>query len=238
MGVETALIVGGAAAAAGAGAGAVEGRRARKKAEGRADAEEQRQQAETARRDANISKVREQYGIGGTATAQTNQRTLADALREVYQANLSSGLREADEGFSRTSRTNRQNLARVGQLGSGLDANAQAGTLSDYLKARRQAASQATGARDRLQANLDSQRLGFESQISGGTMANPDFGSIAAQRQGTISDAQSQIPSQAIGSLFKTAGNTYFEGRQQEAQGNQGMQAFGFSSSTNRGRIS
>lgn len=237
MGVETALIIGGATAAAGTAAGAVEGRRARKKAEGRARDEERRVKAEQARRDANLGKVREAYGIGGSAEAQTNQRTLADALREVYQANLGANLREADAGFARTSRTSRQNLARVGQLGSGLDAQAQAGTLSDYLKARRQAVAAAGGARDRLQSSLDSQRLGFEGQVSAGTLANPDFGAIAAQRQGTIQEAQSQVAPQAIGSLFQAAGDTYFQGSQQEAQGNQGMRAFGFSSQ-NRGRIS
>lgn len=237
MGVETALIASALIAAAGTGYGAYSSEQARKDAKRRAGAQEDRLRQQEAERNANLGKVREAYGIGGTAAAQTNARTLADAINSYYQTSLSNNLREADNQYAGASRTSRQNLARVGQLGSGLDTASRSGTLSDYLKARQAAISTAGSSRDRLQNSLTSQRMGFENQISGGTMANPDFGAISAQRDATLAQAQSNVAPAALGSLFKTAGNTYFQGRIQEAQGNQGLQAFGFGNSNNRGSI-
>lgn len=202
--------------------------------------EQARQKQQRDIRDNNIAQLRAVYGIGDTGEAKNNAHTLADFLGHYYQDLLGVNLREADNQFASTSRQSRQNLARVGQLGSGLDAQAQAGTLSDYLRARQQAVIQASGARDRLNAGLTGQRLGFESQISGGGMANPDFGSIASQRDLTLQQAQAQIAPAAIGHLFNVAGAGYMNGRIQEAQGNQGMQAFGFGGggSGSGGRIS
>jgi hypothetical protein len=201
------------------------------------DQEQARIAAEQHQRDQNIAQLRSIYGIGDDETAHNNQRTLADFLGSYYRDVLGANLGEADKQYATTSRQSRQNLARVGQLGSGLDASSQSGTLSDYLRARQQAVLDAAQQRDRLNANLTGQRLNFEQQIQGGNLANPDFGGIAAQKQAQLDSARSQIAPAAIGHLFTVAGEGYQQGRIQEAQGNQGLQAFGFGSSGSRGSI-
>jgi hypothetical protein len=157
--------------------------------------------------------------------------------RQYYRDVLGANLGEADKQYATTSRQSRQNLARVGQLGSGLDASAQSGTLSDYLRARQQAVLDAAQQRDRLNANLTGQRLNFEQQIQGGGLANPDFGGIAGAAHATLEQARQQIAPAEIGHLFTVAGQGYQQGRIQEAQGNQGLQAFGFGRQRRRGSI-
>jgi hypothetical protein len=116
----------------------------------------------------NIAQLRAVYGIGDDAErAPTTQRTRSPTSSgSYYQDVLGANLREADSQYATTSRQSRQNLARVGQLGSGLDAQSQSGTLSDYLRARQQAVLQASaGARPPV-ANLTGQRMNFEGQIA------------------------------------------------------------------------
>lgn len=200
--------------------------------------EQARQAQERGVRDSNIGQLRAVYGIGDAPGAHQNAATLADFLGHYYKDLLGANLHEADNQFANTSRQSRQNLARVGQLGSGLDAQAQSGTLSDYLRARQQAVVQASSARDRLSSNLTGQRMNYEGQIAGGGLANPDFGSIAGQRDAQLQQAQMQIAPAALGHLFTVAGQGYNQGRIQEAQGNQGMQAFFGGSGGGAGRIS
>lgn len=238
MGVETALIASAIIAAAGTGYSAYSSEQARKDARGRTKAEEARLREQQAARDANIGQVREAYGVGSSATAQANAKTLSDSINEYYNNYLSNSLRTVDDQYAGASRTSRQNLARVGQLGSSLDTASRSGNLADYLRGRQQAVASAATAKDNLAAQLTSQRIGLENQISGGTVANPDLTGVASQQQAAIKSAQSQIPASAIGSLFNTAGSTYFNGTVQDAMGNQGLAAFGFSNNNNRGRIS
>ncbi|HYE07657.1 MAG TPA: hypothetical protein VEL07_19215 [Planctomycetota bacterium] len=214
--------------------GAAEGRAG----EARYQSEQARVEAEQAERDGYIRQLRGVYGIGEDGEAQQNARTLADFLRTYYEESLGANLGAVDQQYASTSRRSRQNLARVGQLGSGLDAQSQAGNLSDYLRARQQAVMQASGARDRLNTGLTGQRMSFENQIASGGMASPDFAGIAAQRDAQLAQAQAQIAPAAVGHLFNVAGAGYQNGRIQEAVGNQGMQAFGFGGGGSSGRIS
>jgi len=223
--------------AAGGGYGVYSGERARHDAKRQAKEQEDRANAIAAERDANIAKLREQYGIGGSETAQANSKTLADTIENYYKGLLQSNMSGVENQFANVSRTSRQNLARIGQLGGGLDSAAKSSTLAGFLRARQEALSNAENSRNQFKSNLDSQRLNFEGQISGGTMANPDWGAIQAQKENTLKQAQGQIAPMAVGNLFNTAANTYFNGRMQEAQGNQGLQAFNFNSK-NSGRIS
>ena len=236
MGV-TAAVSAAVIAAAGTGYSVYSGEQAKRSAKDKADAEGQRLQQEQASRDANIGQVREAYGIGSTGTAQDNAKKLTDSINEYYNNYLTNSLRSVDDQYAGASRTSRQNLARVGQLGSSLDTTSRSGNLADYLRGRQQAVASAATAKDSLSNQLTNQRVGLESQISGGTVANPDLSGVAAQQQASISQAQSQIPANAIGSLFNTAGSTYFNGATQGALGNQGLAAFGFSNNNNRGRI-
>lgn len=233
MGV-TAAVIGAVAAAGGTGMAI----KAREDAHHYAHEAESAERMRVKQRDTNLAQLREVFGIGNSTSAKGNASTLSQAIEKFYKESLTGNLHQADDMYANTSRTSRQNLARVGQLGSGLDSASRSGTLSDYLRARQSAVSQAASARDRLTNSLTSQRLGLESQISGGSIANPDFGAIAGQRDSTLASAQSSIVPAAVGNLFNAAGNTYFNGRMQEAQGNQGLQAFGFSDQSNRGRIS
>lgn len=214
-----------------------QGQEAQHQAEQQVADEEARQRGIIAERNANIAKIREAFGIGTSATAQDNATRLADTINQYYNDYLKQNLHTVDDQYAAASRTSRQNLARVGQLGSGLDTANRSTTLSDYLRGRQQAVSKAASAKDSLSASLANQRLGFENQIAGGG-ANPDFAGVANQQQALLSSAQSSIPSNAIGNLFSVAGQTYMQGQQQQALGNQGLSAFGFSDNNNGGRIS
>jgi hypothetical protein len=235
--VSWALIGSAAVAAAGAGASANQQHEAGIAAKTAANDQRAMTTQQRVQRDQNVQRIREVYGIGDTETAKGNSKTLADSIKRYYDANLEANTKQADDLYASTSRTSRQNLARVGQLGSGLDANSQTGNLSDYLRAWQNAISQAGSARDRLSGQLTNQRLSLESGVSGGSVANPDFGAYAANRDSLLSEAQKGVTPAAIGSGFNTAGSTYFTGKTQEAYGNQGMQAFGFGQSANRGKI-
>jgi hypothetical protein len=213
------------------------GRKAKRSAEEEADAQARALQDAQNMRNANIAKLRELFGIGDTAAASSNAQTLNDAIKRLYATMASQGLRQADSGFADASRTSRQNLARVGQLGSGLEANAKSATLSDYLRARQKAITNAAGQRDSLRNQLNSQRMGLEQQIATGQVANPDFQSIIANRDASLSAARSNVVPSAIGQGLTVAGNAYFTGKTQEAQGNQGLNVFNFSNSNNRGSI-
>lgn len=198
-----------------------------------------REQAEKQRRTDNVAAIRSAYGIGGDASAAGNRASIDEAIRQYYRETLQKNLTQANEGYAGASRVSRQNLARAGQLGSSLDSGAQAGNLSDYLRARQNALAQAQRARAGLQSSLDSQRLGLESQASSGTLANPDIGSIGANRDALLAHAQSSITPAAIGDLFRTAGETYYQGRVAGAEGAQGLRAFnlGAGGSSKRGSI-
>jgi hypothetical protein len=199
--------------------------------------EQQRIADAIARRNANIAQLRGLFGVGDSADAKNHARTIADAVNNYYQQYLRNNLRQAEQGFAGASRVSRQNLARVGQLGSGLDAGAQSSNLADFLRARQRAITSASSARDGLTASLTSQRLGLENQIGSGSQANPDFAAYAAQRDNTLQQAQKNIIPAALGDLFTNAGQAYFMGRTQEAQGNQGLQAFGLSGGGTGGRV-
>lgn len=200
-------------------------------------AEKQRIADAIARRNANIAQLRGLFGVGDSADAKNHARTIADAVNNYYQQYLRNNLRQAEQGFAGASRVSRQNLARVGQLGSGLDAGAQSSNLADFLRARQRAITSAASARDGLTSSLTSQRLGLESQIASGSQANPDFAAYAAQRDNTLQQAQKNIIPAALGDLFTQAGQTYFMGRTQEAWGNQGLKAFGLSGNGTGGRV-
>lgn len=213
------------------------GEEAKSQAEKQASAEEDRQRAIIQDRQDQIARIREAFGMGTSATAQENATRLADTINEYYNNYLSQNLRTVDDQYAGASRTSRQNLARVGQLGSGLDSANKSTTLADYLRGRQTAVSKAAAAKDALSASLSNQRLSFENLISGGGAA-PDLAGVANQQKALLTQAQTNIPSNAVGDLFKVAGNTYYNGAIQQAQGNQGLSAFGFSDSNNSGRIS
>lgn len=214
-----------------------EGKQGARDAQDQVDAETARQQGIINERNANIDKIREAFGIGSSTTAHDNATRLGDTINQYYNDYLSQNLHSVDDQYAAASRTSRQNLARVGQLGSGLDSANRSTTLADYLRGRQEAVAKAGSAKDSLSASLANQRMGFENQISGGG-ANPDFAGVANQQQALLSSAQSAIPSNAIGNLFSIAGQTYMQGAQQQAAGNQGLSAFGFSNNNNSGRIS
>lgn len=230
----TAIGVGSLAAS---GYGAYNAHQMRGDAKAAAGKEEARVLLAQQQRDKNLGTVREAYGVGNTATAKNNARTLAQSVQDYYQQYLGNSLRTADDQYAASSRTSRQNLARVGQLGSSLDASSRSGTLSDYLRARQKAVSAAGDAKNSLQNSLTAQRLSLENQINGGTMTSPDTAAMLAQQRAAINSAQSQIAPTALGSLFNTAGNTYFQGKTQEAYGNQGLQAFNLGNDKQRGSI-
>lgn len=236
MGAEAALIASAVIAAAGTGYSISAQHDAQASAENKARAEQRRIRDIGRARDANLAKVREAYGIGQSSTAQGNAKSLADSIDEYYRDSLNANLKGVDDQFANVSRTSRQNLARVGQLGSSLDSSTKSGNLADFIRGRQTAVSKAAAARDSLSGQLSNQRLNLENSITAGG-ANPDFAAIASQQRGVLDQAKSSVAPAAIGNLFNVAGSTYFTGRQQEAEGNQGLQAFGFTSS-NGGRIS
>lgn len=210
---------------AGGGLGWMEGK-ARGQAEDFAQGEQMRLQQQQAQRDANIAKLREIFGIGNTHAAFANKMSLDDMLKHYYNQLAQGGLHQADAGFGDISRVNKQNLARAGSTGGGLDASTKAKSLSQYLQERQEAMAKAGTARDALSNSLTSQRQGLEGQISSGTTANPDFSSIIANRDNSLRSANANVFPSAIGDVLNTAGGIFGQGARQSAYGNQGLSIF------------
>jgi hypothetical protein len=212
-----------------------------RQAQAQADDEKRRIQAQLDQRNANVRQLNALFGIGDGNDAMANQKRLADYLDRYYRAFLDSQLGQVDRQYGDATRRTRQNLARVGQLGSGLDTNARRESLSDYLHGRQQAVVRASQAREALDSSLHGQRLSLEQQLNAGTVANPDYASYLRQQQQTIDQAQAAIPANTIGQVFDVAGEAYRNGRLQEAQGNQGLNAYfgggGAGGSSRGGRI-
>lgn len=180
----------------------------------------------TQHRQGAVNQIRDLYGVGSDPTAKQNASDLAGKINDYYNAQLTNNLKGTEDQFSNASRVSRQNLARTGQLGSSLDASSQSSNLADFIRSRQNAVSQAAASKSTLESQLTNQRLGLEGQINTGAMSNPDYGSIVNQQQSVLNQAQSQIAPNAAANLFNIAGNTYFQGAQQSALGNQGLGAF------------
>jgi hypothetical protein len=212
----------------------------RRKAQSRAETAEQVAaiKAEIARRNALLDRLNAAFGIGSTADAVANKSRLEGLSRKYYDAVIQSNLRDAENAYAGATRIGRQNLARVGQLGSGLDASSRSSNLADFLRARQRSISLGAEQRSRLQNNIENQRMGLASQISGGTLLSPDWEGITKGQQRSYDEARGEIPVNAAANLFNVAGSAYTNGRIQEAQGNQGLAAFVGPSSSGRGRIS
>lgn len=237
MGGTEALIAAAVVSAIGAGYGGYTAYKGSKDAKERAAAAAAEQRRVQAQRDGNIRQLRALFGQGDTPDAQSNQKRIADSIREFYGAKLDANLRGVEDQFAGASRVSRQNLARVGQLGSGLDASTRSGNLADFIRGRQRAVADAASSRTALEGRLAGQRQTLESQISSGSLANPDFSGVISQQQGILDQAQSQIAPAAIGNLFDVAGSTYFGGRVNEAIGNQGLQAFNSGGGSGGGRV-
>jgi hypothetical protein len=193
---------------------------------------------EQATRHANVSRIRALFGVGDSVDAGQNAHRLADYLDRYYRSFLDNQLGQVDRNYGDATRQTRQNLARVGQLGSGLETSSRSATLSDYLRQRQQAVTNASQARSSLDASLTGQRMNLEQQVGAGTVANPDYASYLRNQQAMIDQAQAQIPANQIGQSFDVAGEAYRTGRIQTAVGNQGLSAFSPSGSSGSGRIS
>jgi len=203
-------------------------------ADKRISAEQHRQITQRRRRDDNIRSLNEAYGIGDSEIAQKNKGGIAQSLQSYYDNILQSGMDEADSNFSQTSKKTRQNIARAGQAGGSIDAQAQSGGLADYMRGRNQAISRARDARTGIQTGLDNQRMSHERAIQGNPSANPNFSSVALERESILNQARGQIAPAAIGNLLRVAGDTYTNGVAQGANGNQGLDAFTSTSGNGR----
>lgn len=200
--------------------------------------EKARIEAEQKLRDTNRGKLRALFGLGDSPDASSNAKRLHDYLDTYYRTFLGNELSQVDRQYGDTTRRSRQNLARVGQLGSGLETSSRRESLSDYLRGRQEAVARAGQARSALDSSLSGQRMSLEQQINAGSLANPDYASYARQQQATIDQAQAAIPANQIGQLFDVAGESYRNGRLQETQGNQGLSAFWSGGGSSGGKIS
>jgi hypothetical protein len=201
---------------------------ARRQAERQAGEEKARLQQEQDRRNGYVAQIRDLFGVGTGAGSAANGQRIADYLNQFYRDKLGSNLSGVTEGFSGASRVSRQNLARAGQLGSGLDTSAQAGNLADFLRGRQRAVGDAAKARDDLSQSFAGLRTNLENSVSSGSLTNPDFASFASQQKNLFDTARANIVPNQIGQVFRQAGDTYYNGATQQAQGNQGLRAFGF----------
>lgn len=194
------------------------------------------------RRTEDLTKLRAAFGQGDSLDAQGNSKRLGEYLQQYYDAYLTNQLGQVDSAYADTSRRSRQNLARVGQLGSGLDTASRRQTLSEYLRQRQDAVVRAAQAKSALEASVQGQRQSLEQQIGAGTIVNPDYQSYIRQQQSTIDQARAAIPANQLGQVFDVAGEQYRTGRLQEVQGNQGLSAYfgagGGGSGRSSGRIS
>ena len=206
---------------------AVSSRVAARQAERRQKEAEARVAAEQARRDEHIGRIRDLFGVGTGADSATNSERLSNLLNQYYRDSLDTGLKGVTEGYAGASRVSRQNLARSGQMGSGLDTAAKTDNLAEFLRQRQGAVQQAAQRKNDLASSLAALRTNLEGQVSSGTMTNPDFTNIAQQQLGLAEQARANVAPSAVGNAFRQAGSTYYNGRIQEAQGNQGLRIFG-----------
>jgi hypothetical protein len=212
----------------------IEGRRA-ERAEQEAQA---RVAAEQARRNEHIGRIKDLFGVGTGADSATNSARISQLLDQYYRDALNVGLKGVTDSYSGASRISRQNLARAGQLGSGLDASTKSGNLAEFLRQRQGAVQQAAQRKSDLASSLAALRTNLEGQVSGGTLTNPDFTNIAQQQLGLAEQARANLVPAAVGNAFRHAGSTYYNGRVQEAQGNQGLRIFGMGGGGGGGRSS
>jgi DNA-binding transcriptional MerR regulator len=195
---------------------------------------EERVRQEQARRDQYISRIRDLFGVGTGADSETNSARLSQMLDQFYRDALETNLSGVNKGYSGASRVSRQNLARAGQLGSSLDASTRGGNLAEFLRQRQASVQRAAQQKSDLASSLASLRTGLEGQVSSGSLTNPDFTSLANQQLSLVEQARSNLVPQAVGNAFRQAGDTYFNGRVQEAQGNRGLQVFGMGGGSGR----
>lgn len=201
---------------------------ARRQASREAEAEKARIQQEQDRRNGYVSQIADLFGKGTGATSAANGQHLSDALSQYYRDALSGNLNSVTQGYSGASRVSRQNLARAGQLGSSLDTSAQAGNLADFLRGRQRSVQDAAQKKSDLQSALEGLRVNLTNSVSSGSMTNPDFSALATQQSNIINQARTNLVPNQVGQVFRQAGDTYYNGRQAQAQGNQGLQSFGF----------
>lgn len=201
----------------------IEGRKA-KAAEAAA---KERIRVEQERRDNYIGKIRDLFGVGTGADSETNSARLSQLLDTYYRDALDTNLEGVNRGYSGASRVSRQNLARSGQLGSGLDSTTRGGNLAEFLRQRQGAVQRSAQQKSDLSSSLAALRTSLEGQVSGGSMTNPDFTNLANQQLGLVEQARGNLIPQSVGNAFRQAGSTYYNGRVQEAQGNQGLRVFG-----------
>lgn len=203
--------------------------------------QEDRVRQEQGRRDTYIGKIKDLFGVGTGADSATNSERLSKLLDQYYRDALDTNLGGVNQNYSGASRVSRQNLARSGQLGSGLDSSTRGGNLAEFLRQRQGAVQKAAQQKSDLASSLAALRTGLEGQVSSGSMTNPDFTSLATQQLGVVDQARANLVPQAVGSAFRQAGSTYYNGRVQEAQGNQGLRVFsggGGGGSSGAGRYS
>jgi len=213
---------------AGQSTAAVQSNVQRRQAERQAAAEQARLQQEQDRRDGYVGQIKDLFGVGTGATSASNNQRLTESLNQYYRDALQNDLSGVTAGYSGASRVSRQNLARAGQLGSGLDTSSQAGNLADFLRGRQTAVQDASKKKSDLASALEGLRTNLENGVSSGSLTNPDFSNFAGQQGNIISQARAQIIPNQVGQVFRQAGDTYYNGRTQMAQGNQGLQTFGF----------
>jgi len=225
-------------ATAGQSTSAVQSNLEKRKAEEQAKVEAARVQKEQDRRNEYIGKIRDIFGVGTGADSAGNHKRLSDALNRYYQDNLRSNLGSVTQGYSGASRVSRQNLARAGQLGSSLDSQSRSGNLADFLRGRQQSIQQAGKVKQDLASSLERMRTGLESNVSNGSLTNPDFTNIANEQSRLLESARSNVQPAVIGSLFRQAGSNYYNGRVQEGQGNRGLQSFGIGGGNRGGSFS
>jgi hypothetical protein len=206
---------------------AVSSRVEKRRAERAQKEAEQRVKQEQERRDTYIGKIRDLFGVGTGGDSETNSARLSQLLDTYYRDALDTNLEGVNRGYSSASRISRQNLARSGQLNSGLDSTTRGGNLAEFLRQRQGAVQRSAQQKSDLSSSLAALRTNLEGQVSSGSMTNPDFTNFANQQLGLVEQARSNLIPQSVGNAFRQAGSTYYNGRVQEADGNQGLRVFG-----------
>lgn len=170
----------------------------------RGDANSQQAQIDQA-----VTKLNAEYGVGDSAEAQANKTTQDATIAGFGKTTEKVNADQVNQGFQDQNVANRQNLARSGMLNSSVDVGAQRKNLGALIAGRQRAVAAGQGAARDLTMSTEGNRLSLVSQIQDGTLANPDFNAMAAQKNLQLQSATANVIPQAIGAGFTAAGGDY-----------------------------
>ena len=124
--------------------------------------------------EAKIAAARTAFGQGTGPASLANSQRLKDYQNQLWRSNYEGALGQAESQYSGGLSSTRQQLARAGLLGSGMEGMAIGNLQQQLLGGRMGAATGANQAQQQFQTGQSQQLAGLESAIRGGGTVSPE----------------------------------------------------------------